>query len=295
MTVLIAVQTVVLIVLAVLVAGLLRAYATVLQRLHALDGGETASPPPFRTVPGVPAPAADAGSGGDQWGADSGIAGAVARQEWAPAHDLRGEGLTGEIISVRTVSVEHDTVLVFLSAGCAGCTVFWEQLATGRVPFAGGGRVLVVTKSPDEESPALLRQVCPPGVDVVMSSAAWSDFGVPGSPYVIVVDGRSGRIKGEGSGTSLEQISGLMQQAYGDGADLPGRRRVVKPRGDVEREVDVDRALLAAGIGPGHPSLYGADPGDLIDMSQVPAGRRLPTVAAPHAADAVGDQAGGQR
>lgn len=296
MTVLIAVQTVVLIVLSVLVAGLLRAYATVLQRLHALDGGATAGPPPFRTALGVPAPVVDAGSRGEQWDADGGTAVAVARQEWAPAHDLQGEGLTGEILSVRTVSVEHDTVLVFLSSGCAGCTVFWEQLAAGRVPFAGDSRVLVVTKSPEDESPALLRQLCPLGVDVVMSSAAWSDFGVPGSPYVIVVDGRSGRIRGEGSGTSLEQISGLMQQAYGDGAELPGRRRVVKPRADVEREVEVDRALLAAGIGPGHPSLYDADPGDFpIDMSQVPVGRRLPTVAAPHAVDAVGDRTGGER
>jgi hypothetical protein len=183
-------------------------------------------------------------------------------------------------------------VLVFLSSGCAGCTVFWEQLADRSGPFAGsdglwsGSRVLVVTKSPQDESVGLLQQLSPPGVDVVMSTPAWDDFGVPGSPYVIVVDGPSGRIKGEGSGTSLDQISGLMQQAYGDGAGGPGRR-VRKPLPDVEREEDVDRALLAAGIGPGHPSLYGptdddagSDPDLPIDMSRVPAERRLPTVPA---------------
>ncbi len=291
MTVLIAVETVVLIVLAVLVAGLLRAYATVLQRLHALDGGGTVTPPPFRTAAGVPAP--PSGSGPAATAAASGSGDAAGRQEWPPASDISGEGLTGEIVSVRTVAVEHDTVLVFLSSGCAGCTVFWEQLADRHGPFAGsdglwsGSRVLVVTKDPHDESVGLLQQLSPPGVDVVMSTPAWDDFGVPGSPYVIVVDGPSGRVKGEGSGTSLDQISGLMQQAYGDGAGGPGSRRVRKPLSDMEREVDVDRALLAVGIGPGHPSLYGttdedaaSDPDLPIDMSRVPAERRLPTVPA---------------
>ncbi len=41
MTVLVALETVLLVVLTVLVAGLLRAYATVLRRLHDLDGGGT--------------------------------------------------------------------------------------------------------------------------------------------------------------------------------------------------------------------------------------------------------------
>jgi hypothetical protein len=151
----------------------------------------------------------------------------------------------------------------------------------------GNARLLVLTKNPDEESPGLLRQLCPPGLDLIMSSAAWTDYGVPGSPYVIVVDGRSGRVKGEGSGTSLTQISGLMQQAFGDGASSPSlisttrpirngdpidddgstdqgklakrSRPFIKPRSDTEREIEVDRALLAAGIGPGHPSLYPDD------------------------------------
>jgi hypothetical protein len=33
---------------------------------------------------------------------------------------------------------------------------------------------------------------------------------------------------------------------------------VRKPRADVEREEDVDRMLVEAGITPGHPSLYAA-------------------------------------
>jgi len=273
LTVLIVMLTVIVLVLCVLVGGLLRAYATVLARLHQLDGGAehaldssraAGSAPPFRTADGVlpmhraesatanPASTEHAESTGPRSGA---------RPEWAAAHDIVGQGLSGEVVSVRTVSVQHDSVIVFLSSGCAGCTAFWEQLGDRRGPTpAGERRVLVVTKGPENESPSLLRQLCPPGVDLVMSSSAWADYDVPGSPYVVVVDGVTGRVKGEGSGTSLNQISGLMQQAYGDGASFGAGRRIVKPRSDVEREVDVDRALLAAGIGPGHPSLYEPGP-----------------------------------
>lgn len=261
MTVVIVVLTVVVLVLCVLVAGLLRGYATVLARLHQLDGGGSehaaisdtgvGSAPPFRAAGGVmPIDRTDARRRAPRQASPG-------RTEWAAAHDISGQGLSGEVVSVRTVAVAHDSVIVFLSSGCSGCTTFWEQLDDRRALAAvGDNRVVVVTKSPDEESPSVLRQLCPPDVDLVMSSAAFADYDVPGSPYVIVVDGGTGRVKGEGSGTSLTQISGLMQQAHGDGSSFGGGRRIVKPRSDAEREVDVDRALLGAGIGPGHPSLY---------------------------------------
>ena len=208
----------------------------------------------------MPLDRTEAGRGGRREGGQ-------VRTEWAAAHDIVGQGLSGEVVSVRTVAVPHDSVIVFLSSGCSGCTTFWEQLADRRgLAAVGDSRVVVVTKSPEDESPSLLRQLCPPDVDLVMSGSAWADYDVPGSPYVIVVDGGTGRVKGEGSGTSLTQISGLMQQAYGDGASFGGGaspgggRRIVKPRSDAEREVDVDRALLAAGISPGHPSLYAPGP-----------------------------------
>ena len=306
MTVLIVILTVIVLVLCVLVAGLLRAYATVLARLHQLDGGaehavDAGSPagsaPPFRTADGVmPMHRADPETGHPDsaepaatGSAGSGSAGPRrgARSEWAAAHDIVGQGLSGEVVSVRTVAVQHDSVLVFLSSGCSGCTTFWEQLADRRgLAAVGDSRVLVVTKGPENESPSLLRQLCPPDIDLVMSGSAWTDYDVPGSPYVVVVDGVTGRVKGEGSGTSLNQISGLMQQAYGDGASFGGGRRIVKPRSDVEREVDVDRALLAAGIGPGHPSLYepGPEAAPVFDPAASagtqPAHRRLDLLAA---------------
>ncbi|MEO6701449.1 MAG: hypothetical protein ABI140_21300 [Jatrophihabitantaceae bacterium] len=238
MTALVMVETVVLAILCVLVAGLLRAYASVLQRLHALDGGGSAAaePPPFRTIEQVPEPAASRRIEG--------------RDEWQPAHDIEGISLQGEIMTARLVGVPHDSVLAFLSSGCDGCAGFWHELAGGTVGLPTGTRLLVVTKAATEESPAALDQLCPEGVDLVMSSQAWTDFAVPGSPYIVVVDGRTGRIKGEGSGTSFSQIGGLIRQAADDAG------RLNKPTADRERESDVDRALLSAGIGPGDPSLY---------------------------------------
>lgn len=247
MTALLIIETVILAVLCVLVAGLLRGYAAVLRRLHQLDGGAAqpnGGPPPFRTVSGIPEPPATSGSAPRIEG----------RDEWAESHDIDGISLHGEIVSVRTVGVEHDTILAFLSSNCEGCTGFWQELGEpGSWSTPQGSRLMVVAKGPEDESPSVLSQLCPDGVDLVMSSQAWADFEVPGSPYVVVADGRTGRVKGEGSGSSFSQVGGLIRQSVEDSRH-PAMAR--KPDADRRRERDVDRILLSAGIGPQDPSLY---------------------------------------
>src|SRR3954452_19554615 len=150
MTALLIVETVVLAVLCVLVAGLLRGYASVLRRLHQLDGGIAAEPgpPPFRTAPGIVEPRIVEPAAGQR------IEG---RDEWAAAHDIEGVSLRGEIVSVRTVAVPHDTVLAFLSASCEGCAGFWQELGAWAIPQ--GSRLLVVTKGAEQESPSVLSQL----------------------------------------------------------------------------------------------------------------------------------------
>jgi hypothetical protein len=238
MTVLVLVETVLLAALTVLVAGLLRAYGTVLQRLHALDGGAH-GPTPFRvdTAP---------------------VAAPEAREEWTAAHDIGGTSLAGEVAAVRVIGAEHDTALVFLSSGCSSCEVFWRQLADD-VRLPRGTRLLVVTQSDEAESAAALIELAPPDVDVIMSSEAWRDYEVPGSPYVVLVAGATGRVRGEGTGESWQQIAELLAQASGDAAYLTGGAGTTgarKPRSDVEREAAADRDLLLAGILPGDPRLY---------------------------------------
>jgi len=242
-TALLIVETVILAVLCVLVAGLLRGYAAVLRRLHQLDGGAEARPagaPPFRTAAGVVEPV----TGQQIEGRDS----------WAEAHDIDGVTLAGEIVSVRTVGVEHDTILAFLSSSCEGCAGFWHELGQpGSWTTPQGSRLLVVSKGPEDESPSVLSQLCPDGVDLVMSSQAWADYAVPGSPYVVVADGHTGRVKGEGSGSSFSQVGGLIRQSVDDSRH-PAMAH--KPDADRRRERDIDRILLAAGIGPQDESLY---------------------------------------
>ena len=100
-------------------------------------------------------------------------------------------------------------------------------------------RVVVVVKDASEESVTALRELAVPNITVVMSSAAWGDYRVPGSPYFVLVDGAAGRVRGEGTAATWEQVRRLLLQAIGD-----------------DRELAIDRELLAHGIGPGDPSLY---------------------------------------
>lgn len=241
MTALVVVEAVLLAVLVVLVSGLLRAYADVLRRLRELaDGiagsdGRDSTPAPFRVTPGLPEPAA------------------ANEDDWPEAHDIAGVGPDGGVITLRTVGVAHDTALLFLSSGCSSCATFWDELRRPQLPGTSM-RVVVVTRGPEHEDPAEIAALAPPGVDVVLSTQAWSDYGVPGSPYVVLVAGAAGRVRGEGTGQSWQQVFALLSRAD-DGARTGGIG-VAKPRADRERESDVDRELLAAGILPGDPSLY---------------------------------------
>lgn len=242
----VVVEAVVLAVLTVLVAGLLRAYADVLRRLRRLDpDGADAGPAPFRVAPGTPAPPQRAAPDGAGAG------------DWPPAHDIRGRTPDGEVLALRTVGVGHDTALLFLSAGCATCATFWAELRHPldlRVP--AGLRLIVVTRGPGEEDPAEIAALAPPGIDVVLSTEGWADYGVPGSPYVVLVDGTSGRVRGEGTGQSWRQVAELLARSGGQPAHLAGGPDPAKPGADARRESDVDRELMAAGILPGDPRLY---------------------------------------
>jgi hypothetical protein len=237
--VLVLMETVLLAVLTVLVAGLLRAHGTVLRRLHQLDGGAPADErtPTFaiRTTD-RPGPPADADP---------------------VAHDVSGETPQGEVLTTRLVDVDHDTLLLFLSSGCERCQSFWDDLAAPP-PLPAKTRLLVVAQGPDAESPSELARLAAPDVDVVLSADAWRDYRVPGSPHAVLVDGRTGRVRGEGTGQSLRQVLRLFVQSTGDSgvvATASGNRS----KRDAQQEAAVDRALLAAGILPGDSRLYEED------------------------------------
>jgi hypothetical protein len=216
----VAAETVVLALLTVLVAGLLRSHAEILRRLHALGAGiDSVDDGPIAPV----------------------LVNVGTRTR---AQDVVGTGLNDDAMRLAVGGASHRTLLAFLSSGCLTCREFWDAFAdVDRLELPDDVRLVVVVKDASEESVTALRPLAPHGIPVVLSSATWSAYEVPGSPYFVLVDGRAGRVRGEGTGTSWPQVRNLMLQASGD----------TDPDGT---EIRIDRELLEYGVAPGDPSLY---------------------------------------
>lgn len=219
MIVLVIAQTIAIAILTVIVFGLLRTHAEILRALDragvALD--DSGSP----TTSAGPVPVADPRS----------------RPE---AADIVGAVPGGGPV---TVSLEGDrhTLLAFLSSGCRTCETFWSEFSSPSLDLPGDDtRLVIVAQDSIHDSESRLVELAPAGVRMVCSSDAWHSYEVPGSPYFVLVDGRTGRIAGSGTATTWKQVDGLLSQALGD--ELLGGT--------------VDEALAASGIGPGDPSLY---------------------------------------
>ena len=257
MTALAVVEGLALVLLGVLVAGLLRSHAEILRRLHELDGGAGGSAPgefgpvdlEFPVPPGRALPKATPGVS-------------------TPAADVEGATPRGEAVRVAVAGTRHDTLLAFLSSGCLTCRTFWQAFtARGALGLPAGMRLVVVTRSADEESVSRLRELAPPGLPVVLSSEAWSAYEVPVAPYFVQVSGAESRVVGEGAASAWEQVAELVRTSAGDRAAAGAIPAQTNPDAadagaggaggaGALREQRADRELLAAGITPGDPSLY---------------------------------------
>ena len=187
----------------------------------------------------------------------TGVGGASGRH----AHDLSGVTLAGAAQTIAVVGVEHATLLAFLSSGCRTCGRFWETLRVDGPPeISPTTRLVVLTKGTDAESPTDLLRVAH-GVDILMSTEAWGDFEVPGTPFFVLVDGPSGRVAGEGTALGWDEVRNLVALGLGDASILTGvDTSARKPSSDAEREAVVDQILMDAGIFPGDASLYPVEP-----------------------------------
>jgi len=231
MTVVVVALCIVVVAQLVLVVGLLRSHAEILRRLHELGAGIDPEQPD--AAPARPD------------GVDAFATAPSAPIDGRNADDVVGVSPSGEVLALRVREVRHDTVLVFLSSSCAGCKPYWPALEAPDVP--GDTRVVIVTRgAPDEDADAIAR-LAPPGATVVMSNETWDAHDVPGSPYVVHVDGGTGRVRGEGTAGTWPAVRRLLLQG------AAGRD---KAAADARRERDADRHLLAAGIAPGDSSLY---------------------------------------
>ncbi len=242
MVALVIVSTFVVLVLGILVAGLLRSHADILRSLHELGvgvGDPTAGPGPAPAPVPVAAPTAGPALG--------------------PAPAVAGITPAGDARAVAVDNGDQLTLLGFLSSGCATCAGFWEALqAPGHLDLPDRTRIVIVTKGPDREVPAEVQARTTGSVPVVMSTEAWVDYQIPGSPFFVLVDGATGRKVGQGVANHVGQLAELVRRAEYDRSP----RRPARERGDTgreggpAREAAADEVLRAAGIHPGDPSLY---------------------------------------
>jgi hypothetical protein len=246
--------------LGVLVAGLLRSHADILKALHDLGVGV-----------GEPGAVHDHASA-DQAGVAGSGGGTGVRVPLTMGPPLPGErsstsaptvaGVTprGDALAVTVSGGEHRTLLAFLSSGCATCAGFWRAFQThDQLGFPAHTRLVVVTKGPEMEIPGEVAAQAPGGLPVVMSTEAWGDYEVPGSPFFVLIDGASGRRVGEGVANHIQQVVELVRRAESDtrSFSLGSRSRSYADGLDgPERELDNDRELIRAGVMPGDPSLY---------------------------------------
>lgn len=226
MTALLIVEAVAIGLLAVLVVGLLRSHAEILRSLHDLgvrDESPSAEVPRIRPRPR---------GGSDQ------------------PSDLAGQTPSGSTLHVGVTGTQKRTLLAFMSTGCSACLTLWDGLRSedAYVELANT-RLVVVTKGPEAESQSKLVELAPPGVTVIQTTEAWESYGVPVTPYFVLVDGPTGSVVGEGSASSWSQVNSLIVQAADD------RRAAVQGE-----ELLADTELRRAGIGPEHPSLYPEGP-----------------------------------
>ncbi len=256
MVALVIVSTFVVLVLGVLVAGLLRSHADILRALHDLGAGvgDPAAAPAGAAPVTLSAPHTSPALGA------------------APA--IAGLTPTGDARAISVANSDDFTLLGFLSSGCTGCAAFWDALQEpGRLQLPDRTRVVIVTKGSDREVPSEVRARATGRVPVVMSTDAWLEYQVPGSPFFVLVDGASGQKVGQGVASSVGQLAELVRRAEHDRAAAAGggRGRGEASLGGPAREAAADEVLAAAGILPGDASLY---PRTLDDV--FPHGRTVP-------------------
>lgn len=228
---------VVVIILTVLVLGLLRSHGEMLRAFNELgvtfghDGADTSGastllPDPERRASPVPhASERVVESSGD-----------------GSVHDISGTTPRGGSLVVALANRNERTLLAFLTSGCTTCKGFWDAFRNDAALPRSVDRLVIVTRSNDEESPAALMNMAPERHAVVMSSDAWNDYGIPVSPYFVLVDGPTSSIEGEGAASTWTQVGSLLSRAEAD------------VEAENERRIDAD--LAAAGITPDDPTLY---------------------------------------
>jgi hypothetical protein len=253
MTALVVGLTVAVALLALLVAGLLRGHAEVLRALQQigveLDPSAPLAPGPVPVAPPATRGAATPGPATRP---------TPSRPEATDVIDLSGVTPAGDAVTLAITDVRHDTLVAFLTSGCATCRGFWDAFRSGPPDVPGGARLVAVTRGRDGESPGAVAGLAG-ATPVVMSTELWEHYDIPYAPYFVYVSGPASKVMGEGVAAGWEEVKALVANAVADGTTSPRTvRRGLheRSRADQERDDAVDRQLREAGIEPGDPRLY---------------------------------------
>ena len=217
MTVLLIIALIAIGVLTLIVFGLLRTHADILRALHraGIPLDDTAATSAVGPVP-VSAPNRN-----------------------QSAIDVSGTVPGGGPVSI-SVGAAQQTLLAFLSSGCKTCATFWSQLASPLIEIGGETtRLVIVAQDPAHDSESRLVELAPDGVRTVCSSAAWEAYGVPGSPYFVLIDGRNRKVVGSGTATNWPQVPSTPRSGH--------RRRQIRhcpSRPVLNRTVALPRMVL---------------------------------------------------
>lgn len=237
MLALVVVEGIVILLLAVLVAGLLRSHAEILRTLDRLGAGD------------------DAPVGSQRSGL--GLGPTRRASEKVAVEAITGVTLDGVSRTIALTGSRGVLLAAFLSSGCSTCGPFWSSFDGARdLPYAGI-RTVIVTKGAAEESPSDLRRLAPRDIPTVLSSETWDAFRVPGTPYFQLIDTADGSVLGEGSAADWTRLSEMIGRSIGDESARRSLRRTT-----AERMVDSDEELSRAGIEPGDDTLYHKPQGD---------------------------------
>lgn len=183
--------------------------------------------------------------------------------ETPTAKDIAGETLNGGAVQIPVATSTEGILIAFLSSGCSTCAGFWQALREeGPATLSRWVRIVIVTRDRNNESPSVLSQLAPKDIELVMSSDAWTAYDVPASPYFYYV--REGMVAGEGTAVTWQQVKSLFRDYVQDlelthdyrrFVDIDGRSQHLAPLRGPDDIVRDDQELAESGITPDHPSL----------------------------------------
>jgi hypothetical protein len=197
--------------LAMLCFGLLRANAALTRRVDAL---ELAAERARRRQASRPQPDPSEENTMDPSPRNGEVAETSAEDEdedEANLVSLDGTTPDGQPLSI-DLDGDEPQLVAFLSTSCGICTSLWERLQSGALEEQSAQlRSVVVTKSPSLEDTERVRELTAVGnVPTVMSTQAWEDYEIPGSPYFLLVGGEPRDVIGEGPANGWGDVSAMV-------------------------------------------------------------------------------------